>query len=206
MATFRDIIKYYQAYLPLSIFTITASSVLGLTDLIVPYAIGQILNILSGGSTDWPMEQMIGAIANLTGLPIDQKLSLSVPLGLIFLVSITKGPSMAWLGHWYHWFVPLKARRDNFQKAIQKILTLPLEFYDENNPGRIASRISKGVLNHTWIYPEIVGILIPKLVRVFGIFIVIFLIESPIALLFLVSFIFILTFTCLLYTSDAADD
>ncbi|MEB3339708.1 ABC transporter ATP-binding protein [Okeania sp.] len=195
MATFRDIIKYYQAYLPLSIFTITASSVLELTDLIVPYAIGQILNVLSGRSTDWPMEKLIGTISNLTGLPTNQQLSLSVPLGLIFLVTITKGPSIAWLGHWYHWFVPLKARRDHSQKAVQKILTLPLEFYDENNPGRIANRISKGVLNHTWTYPEIAGILIPKLVRVFGIFIVIFLIETPIALLFLSSFIFILTFT-----------
>ncbi|NES04716.1 MAG: ABC transporter ATP-binding protein [Okeania sp. SIO2F4] len=195
MATFRDIIKYYQAYLPLSISSIGASSALELTDLIVPYAIGQILNVLSGRSTDWPMQQLIRAIANLTGLPTNQLLSLSVPLGLIFLVSITKGPSMAWLGHWYHWVVPLKARRDHFQKAVQKILTLPLEFYDENNPGRIANRISKGVLNHTWTYPEIAGILIPKLVRVFGIFIVIFLIESRIALLFLASFIFILSFT-----------
>ncbi|MGD1716619.1 ABC transporter ATP-binding protein [Dapis sp. BLCC M172] len=195
MATFRDIIKYYQAYLPLSIFTIGASSALELTDLIVPYAIGQILNVLSERSTDWPMEQLIEAIANLTGLPNNQLLSLSVPLGLIFLVSITKGPTLAWLGHWYHWFVPLKARRDHYQKAIQKILTLPLEFYDENNPGRIANRISKGVLNHTWTYPDIAGTLIPKLVRVFGIFIVIFLIESPIALLFLGSFIFILIFT-----------
>ncbi len=195
MATFRHIIKYYQAYLPLSIFTIGASSALELTDLIVPYAIGQILNVLSESSTDWPMEQLIEAIANLTGLPTNQLLSLSVPLGLIFLVSITKGPSTAWLGHWYHWVVPLKARRDHLQKAIQKILTLPLEFYDENNPGRIANRISKGVLNHTWTYPEIAGVFIPKLVRVFGIFIVIFLIESPIALLLLGSFIFILTFT-----------
>ena len=98
MATFRHIIKYYQAYLPLSIFTIGASSALELTDLIVPYAIGQILNVLSESSTDWPMEQLIEAIANLTGLPTNQLLSLSVPLGLIFLVSITKGPSTAWLG------------------------------------------------------------------------------------------------------------
>ncbi|NEQ36017.1 MAG: ABC transporter ATP-binding protein [Okeania sp. SIO3I5] len=195
MATFRDIIKYYQAYLPLSIFSMAVSSAIELTDLIVPYGIGQILNLLSGRSTDWPMEPLIGAIANLTGLPTNQLLSLSVPLGLIFLVSIAKGPSTAWLGHWYHWVVPLKARRDHLQKGIQKILTLPLEFYDENNPGRIANRISKGVMNHTWTYPEIAGILIPKLVRVFGIFIIIFLIEPPIALLFLGSFIFILTFT-----------
>ncbi|MGB3510806.1 MAG: ABC transporter ATP-binding protein [Microcoleaceae cyanobacterium] len=195
MATFRDIIKYYQAYLPLSIFSIGASSVLELVDLIVPYAIGQILNVLSGRPTDWPMENLIGAIAHLTGLPNNQLLSLSVPLGLIFLVTITKGPSIAWLGHWYHWVVPLKARRDHFQNAVKKILTLPLEFYDENNPGRIANRIAKGILNHTWTYPDIAANLIPKLVRVFGIFIVIFLIEWPIAILFLGSFIFILSFT-----------
>lgn len=195
MATFRDIIKYYQAYLPLSIFSIGASSALELIDLIVPYAIGQMLNVLSGRSTDWPMENLIGAIADLTGLPTNQLLSLSVPLGLIFLVSIAKGPSIAWLGHWYHWVVPLKARRDYFQKAVKKILTLPLEFYDENNPGRIANRIAKGILNHTWTYPDIAANLIPKLVRVFGIFVVIFCIEWPIAILFLGSFIFILSFT-----------
>ncbi|NET11610.1 MAG: ABC transporter ATP-binding protein [Okeania sp. SIO1H6] len=195
MATFRDIIKYYQAYLPLSILSIGASSILELIDLIVPYAIGQTLNILSDRSTDWPMENLIGAVSNLTGLPTNQLLSLSVTLGLIFLVSITKGPTMAWLGHWYHWVVPLKARRDHFQNAVKKILTLPIEFYDENNPGRIANRISKGVLNHTWTYPEIAGVLIPKLVRVVGIFIVICLIEWQIAILFLISFIFILSFT-----------
>lgn len=82
-----------------------------------------------------------------------------------------------------------------FPKRRQKILTLPIEFYDENNPGRIANRISKGVLNHTWTYPEIAGVLIPKLVRVLGIFIVICLIEWEIAILFLISFIFILSFT-----------
>ncbi|NEN92673.1 MAG: ABC transporter ATP-binding protein, partial [Okeania sp. SIO3H1] len=195
MATFRDIIKYYQAYLPLSILSIGASSVLELIDLIVPYAIGQTLNILSERPTDWPMENLIGAVSNVTRLPTNQLLSLSVTLGLIFLVSITKGPTMAWLGHWYHWVVPLKARRDHFQNAVKKILTLPIEFYDENNPGRIANRISKGVLNHTWTYPEIAGVLIPKLVRVVGIFIVICLIEWEIAILFLISFIFILSFT-----------
>ena len=195
MANFRDIVKYYQTYLPLSIFSIGASSALELIDLIVPYAIGQILNILSGSSTDWPMQQLIAAIAHLTGLPANQLLSLSVPLGLIFLVSITKGPGMAWLGHWFHWVVPLKARRDHFQNAVKQILTLPLEFYDENNPGRIANRIAKGVLNHTWTYPDIAANLIPKLVRVLGIFVVIFLIEWRIAILFLGSFIFILSFT-----------
>ena len=71
-------------------------------------------------------------------------------------------------------------------KAIAKILTLPLEFYDENNPGRIAARVAKGVANHTWTYPEIAGQLIPKLLRVLGIFGFILVIEWRIGLLFLI--------------------
>jgi len=39
------------------------------------------------------------------------------------------------------------------QKAIEKILTLPLEFYDENNPGRIADELL-GFENHTWTLPR----------------------------------------------------
>ncbi len=194
MATFRDILKYYQAYKPISILSIGSSSALEIIDLIVPYGVGQILNILSGRSADWPMENLIEAIAHLTGVPRNQTLSLSIPLGLIFLISITKSPAQAWLGHWYHWLVPLSARRDHFQDAIKKILTLPLEFYEENNPGRIGNRITKGVDYHTWTYPEIAGVLIPKLVRVVGIFIVIFLIEWQIGILLLASFILILSF------------
>jgi len=79
--------------------------------------------------------------------------------------------------------------------AIGKILTLPLEFYDENNAGRIASRIAKGIGNHTWTYPEIAGELIPEVARLIGIFAVIWLIEWRIGLLILVSFLFILSFT-----------
>jgi ABC-type multidrug transport system, ATPase and permease components len=81
------------------------------------------------------------------------------------------------------------------ESAIGKILTLPLEFYDENNAGRIASRIAKGIGNHTWTYPQIAGELIPEVARLIGIFAVIWLIEWRIGLLILVSFLFILSFT-----------
>jgi ATP-binding cassette, subfamily B, bacterial len=46
--------------------------------------------------------------------------------------------------------------------------------------------------NHTWTYPEVVGNLIPKVVRVFGIFGVICFVDWRIAVLLLVSFVGIL--------------
>jgi ATP-binding cassette subfamily B protein len=100
-----------------------------------------------------------------------------------------------WLSSWYHWAIALRSSRDQSQKALEKILTLPLEFYDENNPGRIARRVARGLANHTWTYPEIAGQLIPKLARVLGIFVIIWFIEWRIAILFLISFVFILSFT-----------
>jgi len=195
MATFRDICNYYRQYHRLSLLSIGASSAFELIDLVVPYAIGQILNVLSGRGADRLIQGQISAIASLTGLPDNQQTALIVLLGLIFLVTVVKAPVQPWLGSWFHWFIPLAARRDQHRNAIQKILTLPLEFYDENNPGRIANRIAKGVENHTWTYPEVAGQLIPKLVRVFGIFVVILLIQWPIALFFIASFLMVLSFT-----------
>jgi ATP-binding cassette subfamily B protein len=195
MATFWDILKYYEGYWKTSVLSIGASSAFELIDLIVPYAIGQTLNVLSGKPPDAIAQNLINAIASATQQPVNQTLSLSVLLGLIFLVTVCKAPVQTWLGPWFHWVIALKARRDRTQGAIAKILTVPLEFYDENNPGRIASRIAKGLANHTWTYPEIAGQLIPEVVRLLGIFTVIWLIEWRIGLLILVSFLFILSFT-----------
>lgn len=195
MATFRDICNYYRQYLPLSILSIGAACVFELLDLVVPYAIGQILNVLSNQPLDRLMQTIVSAIANLTGNPVNTQLSLIVLSSFIFLVTVAKAPVQPWLGVWFHWVIPLKARRDYHRLAIRKILTLPLEFYDENNPGRVASRIEKGIANQTWTYPEIAGQLIPKLVRVLGIFVILWIIEWRIALLFLTSFIVILGLT-----------
>ncbi len=195
MATFRDIVNYFRPYWAVSIFSITAASVFEIVDLVVPYVIGQILNVLSNQALDEPMQNLVVGIAALTQNPADKFLSLAVLLGLIFIATVVRAPLQVWLSGWFHWAIALRARRDHSQKAIEKILTLPLEFYDENNPGRIAGRVARGIANHTWTYPEVAQMLIPKLFRVLGIFVIISLIEWRIAILFLISFVVILSFT-----------
>lgn len=195
MATFKDILGYYRDYRWVAILSITASSLFELVDLLVPYAIGQILNLLSDQSLDFPVEWLAQTVADFTGWAVTPGLYLGVLGGIIFLATIVRAPVQPWLGVWYHWLIALKARRDYSYKAIEKVLTLPLEFYDENNPGRIASRVSKGVSNHTWSYPEIAGQLIPKLVRVLGIGVILWWLEWPVSLGLLMSFGLILTLT-----------
>ncbi|WP_066383699.1 ABC transporter ATP-binding protein [Anabaena sp. CA = ATCC 33047] len=192
MAKFQDLINYFRSDWKLSIFSITASSIYEIIDLVVPYGIGQILNVLSDQPLDQPLTQAIAIISNFTNYPANKTLSLGVLLGLIFLVTVVKAPTQPWLTAWFHWDIALRVRRDKTQTAIAKILTLPLEFYDVNNPGRIAGRVARGISNHTWTYPEIAGQLIPKLLRVLGIFAFILFIEWRIALLYLISFVVIL--------------
>jgi ATP-binding cassette, subfamily B, bacterial len=195
MPKFRDLLHYFRPYWGLSIFSIAASSIYEIIDLVVPYAIGQILNVLSGQPLDKPLAGAIANVANLINYPVNQQLSLGVLLGIIFLVTVVRAPTQPWLTSWFHWDIALRARREKTHTAIAKILTLPLEFYDENNPGRIAGRVARGLANHTWTYPEIAGQLIPKLLRVLGIFVFILLIDWRIATLYLISFVIILSFT-----------
>ncbi|MDF2387020.1 ABC transporter ATP-binding protein [Nostoc ellipsosporum NOK] len=195
MAKFRDIITYYHAHWKLSIITIAASSIYEIFDLVVPYAIGQILNVLSNQPLDKPLQQAIATFSDITNYPVNKPLSLGVLLGLIFLVTVVRAPTQPWLTGWFHWDIAFRVRRSKSQTAIEKVLTLPLEFYDENNPGRIAGRVARGITNHTWSYPEIAGQLIPKLMRVLGIFVFILVIEWRIAILYLISFVIILGFS-----------
>ncbi|MEH2226828.1 ABC transporter ATP-binding protein [Nostoc sp.] len=195
MAKFQDIVNYFRSDWKLSLFSIAASSVYEIIDLVVPYAIGQILNVLSAQPLDKPLQSAIATFSEITNYPVTKTLSLSVLLGLVFLVTVVRAPTQPWLTHWFHWGITLRLRRQKAQIAIEKILTLPLEFYDENNPGRIAGRIARGISNHTFTYPEIAGQLIPKLVRVLGIFVFILAIEWRIAILYLISFVLILSFT-----------
>ncbi len=194
MATFRDMLSYFRPYWPLGIASIAASSVFELIDLLIPYATGQILNILSQQPTDAIVRGLV-AIAAPLGLENSPNAELIVLLGLTFMVTVLRAPLQPWISTWFHWDIPLRSRRDQAARVMEKILTLPLEFYDENNPGRIAGRVAKGLSNHTWTYPEVAGQLVPKLVRIAGIFAVIWWIEWRIALLFLVSFTLILGFT-----------
>jgi ATP-binding cassette subfamily B protein len=195
MAKFRDIVDYFRPYRGLSIFSITASSFYQVIDLVVPYAIGQILNVLSGQQLDRPIRGAIAILSDTINYPANKLLSLGVLLGLIFTVTVLRAPIEPWLTNWLHWDIALRARRIQSQKSIEKILTLPLEFFDENNPGRISGRVARGVGNHTWTYPEIAGQMIPKLLRVLAIFVCIWFIDWRIAILFLISFLVILGFT-----------
>ena len=191
-AHFLDLIYYFKNYRTIAIFSILGMSIFEVLDLFVPYAIGQLLNLLSGNPIDSALQAVVSTIARVLHQPISQVFSLSVIAGLIGLLSIGRAPIQPWIGSWFQWDVALRARRDHAQKALEQILTLPLEYYDENNPGRIASRIAKGLSNHTWSYPEITGSLLPKFFRVVGIFGVIGLIDWRVALLLLVSFFGIL--------------
>lgn len=193
MAKFQDIVNYFRSDWKLSVFSITASSIYEIIDLVVPYAIGQILNVLSAQPLDKPLQSAIATVSDITNYPVSKSLSLSVLLGLIFVVTVVRAPTQPWLTNWFHWSIALRLRRQKAQTAIEKILTLPLEFYDENNPGRIAGRIARGLTNHTFTYPEVAGQLIPRLARVLGIFVFILVIEWRIAILYLISFVVILS-------------
>ena len=195
MASLRDVLQYYRSYWSLSLFSISASSLFEVIDLAVPYSIGQLLNILSQQPIDRPLQSLMDRAAVVAGQSSDRDFWLIVLLSLIFVVTVVRAPLQPWLSGWFHWDIAFKTRRDHSIKAISKILTLPLEFYDENNPGRIAGRVARGLSNHTWTYPEVAGQMIPKVIRVIGIFIMISLIEWRIAVLFLISFVFILSFT-----------
>lgn len=195
MAQFSDIILYYRNYWPISVFSVVMMGLFEVMDLIVPYAIGQILNVLSNQPLDRPVQQWVATGSSLTGQPPGDAFSLIVLLLLVGIISVGRAPLQPWLGPWFNWDTAFRARRDHARKALEKVLTLPLEFYDENNPGRIAARVAKGLANHTWTYPEVTGQLLPKVLRVIGIFIVIWMIEWRIALLLLVSFFGILAFS-----------
>ncbi|HEY9641581.1 MAG TPA: ABC transporter ATP-binding protein [Coleofasciculaceae cyanobacterium] len=195
MQKLLEILRYYRSYWSLSLFSIAASSSFEIIDLAVPYAIGQLLNELSHQPLDAPLETLITQVAGWLGQSADGNFGLIVLLGIIFGVTVVRAPLQPWLSNWFHWDISFKSRRDHSGEAISKILTLPLEFYDENNPGRIAGRVARGISNHTWTYPEIAGQMIPKIFRVGGIFVMILLIEWKIAILFLLSFVVILSFT-----------
>jgi len=55
----------------IAIFSIAAASIFEIVDLVVPYVIGQILNVLSGQPVDSVMLAIAG-IANLTQMPQNQ--------------------------------------------------------------------------------------------------------------------------------------
>lgn len=194
MAFFRNFLAYFRPYRRLSILSIASSSGFESIDLVVPYAIGQLLNVLSNQPLDRGLDRLLLPLTQRLDRP-QESLAIAVLLGVIFVVTVIRAPLQAWGSHWFHWAIALRARRDNHSQVLRQILTLPLEFYDENNPGRIAGRIARGLENHTWGYPELTGQILPKLFRVCVIFGMIALFERTIAAVFLLSFVLILYFS-----------
>ncbi|MBE9139347.1 ABC transporter ATP-binding protein [Nodosilinea sp. LEGE 07088] len=195
MTSFQQIIRYYGRYRRAALFSIAASSLFQVVDLAVPYCIGQLLNVLSSQPIDPLSQGLVDRVAALGGYPAGSGLAIALFLAVIFVVTVVRAPIQPWLGVWFHWDIALRTRRDHSRAVVSKLLTLPLGFYDENNPGRIAGRVARGLSNHTWTYPEIAGQLIPKLFRIAGIFLLIAWIDWRIALVFLVSFVVILGFS-----------
>ncbi len=195
MANFRDLLNYFRPYWLLSIFSIAAASIYEIIDLFVPYAIGQILNVVSHQPVDTVLQGVINTISRLIGNSVNQSFELGLLLALVFIVTVLRSPTQPWLTSWFHWDIALKSGRDQTQKAIEKILTLPIEFYDQNNPGRIAGRVARGVTNHMFSYPEVAGHLIPKFFRLLAIFLFIWFVDWRIAIVYLISFITILGLT-----------
>ena len=195
MATFQNVISYYSRYRRAAILSIAASSLFQVVDLAVPYCIGQILTVLSKQPVDPLAQGVIDRVGAGVRYPAGPGLAIALFLAIIFVVTVVRAPIQLWLAEWFHWDIALRTRRDHSLAVVRKLLTLPLGFYDENNPGRIAGRVARGLSNHTWTYPEIAGQLIPKLFRIAGIFLLIAWIDWRIALTFLVSFIVILSFS-----------
>ena len=187
MKKFLSILGYYRRYWRITLFSAAMMSLFEVIDLFVPYATGQILNVISEQPVDEGLQRLIGAIAQPLQQPVTAQFSLIVLVSLVGLVTVGRAPIQPWLGGWFNWDTAFRARREHAEKALRKILTLPLEFYDENNPGRIAARVAKGLSNYTWTYPGLTGQFIPKVVRIIGIFVVISLIDWRIAAVVLVS-------------------
>ncbi|MGV0108262.1 ABC transmembrane type-1 domain-containing protein [Nostoc sp. DSM 114160] len=108
MAKFQDIVNYFRSYWKVSVFSITASSVYEIIDLVVPYAIGQILNVLSAQPLDKPLQSAIATFSDITNYPVNKTLYLGVLLGLIFVVTVVRAPTQPWLTNWFHWDIAFR--------------------------------------------------------------------------------------------------
>jgi len=90
MASLRDILSYYRNYQKAAFLSIAASSVFEIIDLMVPYAVGQILNVLSDQPLDGFVQSLVDRTMILTPFASEKWVSLAVLLGLIFLTTVIK--------------------------------------------------------------------------------------------------------------------
>ena len=109
MSSFRDIVSYFSEYKAIAIFSIAASSLFEIIDLIVPYCVGQILNVLSNQPLDAPLNALITFVQSIGNFPPGKWLSLGVLLGIVFIVTVVRSPIQPWIGVWYHWAIRLRS-------------------------------------------------------------------------------------------------
>jgi len=116
MASFRDLIKYYEDYKITVIFSIGIAGLFEIIDLTVPYLIGQILNIISSQKVDNFTNNLIEKTAFLFPYLKDfTTLSLTILVMLIFIITVVRAPIQPWIASWFHWEVALKSRKENRQ-------------------------------------------------------------------------------------------
>ena len=135
-AHFLDLIYYFRNYRNIAIFSIVGMSLFEVIDLFVPYAIGQILNLLSKQPIDPVLQSLVQTVATTLNQPVTQSFSLWVLAGTIGVISIGRAPIQPWIGPWFQWDTALRARRDHAQKALEQILTLPIEYCRPKCPQR----------------------------------------------------------------------
>lgn len=184
----RDILDYYKGHYGQAIYSIFASVILDSLDLFMFYAMGQLIQGISLGSLD-PIFQ---SLPTLFGFPGTFENSMGALLIMVFITQVAFDPVYQWLTWWHHWGIALEARRKNTRIAIKKVLELPLSYFEKHNPGRITSRIVRGIDNHMFLYPDAAGLAVPKSIRIFAIFIVISCINLPIGLFGFITFALVL--------------
>jgi ATP-binding cassette subfamily B protein len=195
MLALQRIFGLYRPYWPLALCSIVGVGIFDLIDLMLPYLFGQILTLLSDKPLDETVQLLLVFLRQNLGLPEGKLAVLAVLLGLSFLVTVARAPVQPWVGHWLHWDVLFRLRRDLARKTHEKLLSLPLSFFEENNAGGVMGLIGRGIGDTTHTYLDVVGAMIPKTIRVLSIFVIILCIQWQIGLLFLASFVVLVAFS-----------
>ncbi len=188
------LLKPFQEYTKLTFFAIIIWTIIQASELFLPYALGQIFTLLSHEYLDKILQSILTKIALLTQLPATEFVYLGITIGLIFVITIFIIPIPLGFVAWIAQEISCRASKELHGQTIKKVLTVPLSFYEKNNPGGLASMIAKGVENHAFTYQEFFEEIMPKLIKTLGIFLIIFWIEWRIALLFIFSFLVIVIY------------
>ena len=189
------ILKPFWQYPIFIAFSIVTWTVVQAAQLFIPYALGQVFNLFSDQSLDQGLQNIISRIALLAQLSETKFIDLGIIIGLIFIITIIIIPIPLGLGAWIPYEISCRLHYDLYRQTLNKILTVPLSFYEKNNPGALASMVTKGIENYALTYEEFFEEIMPQLIRIAGVFIIINWVEWKIALFFLLSFVIIVIYS-----------